>query len=44
MGQPVNHGCGHHRIRKDFFPTVKGEIGGNNGGFSTSPQGQMGKE
>jgi len=44
VSQPVDHGCRHHRIGKDFIPSLEREVGGNDGGFSASPKGEMGKE
>ena len=44
MSQPVDHGCRHHRIGKDFIPSLEGEVGGNDGGSSTGSEGEMGKE
>ena len=44
MGKPIYHSCGHNRIYEDFIPSLKGEIGGNYGRFSSRPKGEMGKE
>lgn len=44
MCESIDHGGGKDFISKDFFPSVKGEIGGDDGRFSTRPKGKMSEE